>query len=414
MSSMQRPLHLRPLRAAATLLLALFPFSAGADDIAVRAGLIHTAAGKPIENGVVLVRDGRISRVGPAGRVRIPDGVPVLEAAVVTPGFVDAHSTNGISGVYGGRAGQVRDQDQLELSDPLQPDLRPIDAYNAADPLIAWVRQFGVTTMHTGHGPGAVISGLTMIVKTRGATAEQALVQEDTAIAITLGPSVSNNFESPGTRSKSVALLRAALVEAGEYARAREGDDPPGRDLQLEVLSRVLAGEIKAMITAQSSVDIASALRLQAEFGFELLLDGAADAYLVTDSLRAAQVPVLLHPTMMRQGGETKNASFATAARLQAAGIPFAIQSGHENYVPKSRVLLFEATVAVANGLRPVDAIAAITRTPAEMLGIEDRVGSIEKGKDGDLVLFNGDPFEYRTQVCGVIIEGELVSDACW
>ena len=190
-------------------------------DIAVRGGLIYTMDGEPIENGVVIVRDGRINRVGPADRVRIPDGMTVLEAAVVTPGFVDAHSTVGLSGIYGGRAGQVRDQDQLESSEPVQPELRPVDAYNAADPLIEWIRQFGVTTIHTGHGPGAVVSGRTMVVKTRGRTVEEALVADDVAVAITLGPSVSDNFESPGTRAKTVALLRAALVEAADYAAKR-------------------------------------------------------------------------------------------------------------------------------------------------------------------------------------------------
>ena len=139
-----------------------------------------------------------------------------------------------------------------------------------------------------------------------------------------------------------------------------------------------------------------------------------ADAHLMTELLKDAGVPVLLHPPMLRAGQETRNASFAAAAVLQEAGITYAIQSGHEGYVPKSRVLLFEAAIAVANGLAPADAIVAITRSPAELLGIDDRVGSIEKGKDADLVLFNGDPFEYRTQVCGVIIDGEPVSDTCW
>ena len=128
---------------------------ASADDLAIRGETIYTMAGKPITDGVVLIRNGRIARIGPQSRVRVPDGVRVLEAKVVTPGLIDVHSTVGLSGIYGGREGQVRDQDQLETSAPLQPDLRPIDAYNAHEPLIEWVRSYGVTTMHTGHGPGA-------------------------------------------------------------------------------------------------------------------------------------------------------------------------------------------------------------------------------------------------------------------
>ncbi len=398
----------------APLVALLLAPPAWAGDVAVRGETVYTMAGAPISNGVVLVRDGVIRRVGPADRVRIPDGVRVLEARVVTPGFVDARSTVGLSGIYGGREGQVRDQDQLETSDPVQPDLNPLDAYNAQDPLIEWVRQYGVTTMHTGHGPGAVISGRTMIVKTRGDTPEEALVQADTALAITLGESNASNFESPGTRAKAVAMLRAALVGAQSYAEKLKTDKPPGRSLANEVLLKVLDGEIRAMITAHTVTDISAALRLKEEFDLELLLDGGADAHLLVDELRAARVPVLLHPPMMRAGGEGKNATFEAGRLLREGGVRFAFQTGFEGYVPKSRVLLFEASIAAANGLSREDTLRAITLTPAQLLGIDGVVGSLERGKHGDLVLFDGDPFEYTSHVCGVVIEGDLVSDACW
>ncbi len=407
-----------PLRRSLSGLTAAFALLAAAmvwaGDLAVRGDIVYPVSGDPIENGVVLIRDGLVQRVGPADRVRIPDGVRVLEAAVVTPGFVDARTTIGLSGIYGGREGQVRDQDQLETSDPVQPDLDPVDAYNAQDPLVAWVRQYGVTTMHTGHGPGAVVSGRTMVVKTRGRTVEDALLERDTALAITLGESSSRNFESPGTRAKSVALLRAAFVAAQGYRDKLGGDNPPGRDLAKEVLLAVLEGDMKAMITAHTITDIAAALRLKEEFGLDLLLDGAASAHLLTDELLEADVPVLLHAPMLRAGGEAKNASFEAAQRLREAGVRFALQTGFEGYVPKARVLLFEATIAAANGLGLENTLRAITLTPAELLGIDDRVGSIERGKHGDLVLFDGDPFEYTTHVCGVVIEGDLVSDSCW
>jgi imidazolonepropionase-like amidohydrolase len=117
---------------------------------------------------------------------------------------------------------------------------------------------------------------------------------------------------------------------------------------------------------------------------------------------------------MMRAGGDTRNATFESGRLLQAAGIPFAIQTGYEGYVPKTRVLIFEASIAVANGLGAEDALRAMTLTPAQLLGVADRVGSLKKGKDGDLVLFDGDPFEFTSHVCGVVIEGDLVSDRCW
>ena len=395
----------------------LLSVAAFGQDLAVRAGTLYPVSGPPVENAVVVIRDGRIAAVGPASEVSAPNGVRVLEAAVVTPGFVDVHSTVGLSGIYGANAGQVRDQDQLEKSEPLQPDLRPVDAYNAADRLIEWVRRYGVTTLHTGHGPGALISGQTMVVKTRGSSIEEALVESPTALAVTLGPSVSSNYESPGTRAKSVAMLRQALIEAQEYAAKLEDvedeEKSPARDLKKEALAQALAGEIKMMVTAHTVTDLAAALRLQREFDFELLLDGASEAYLILDEIRRAGVPVLLHPPMMRARGETRNASIESSRLLQEAGIPFAIQTGFESYVPKTRVLLFEAAIAAANGLSFDDTLRSITLSPARILGIDDRVGSIELGKDGDLALFDGDPFEYKSHVCAVVIEGEIVSDEC-
>ena len=400
--------------AALTLLLVILAVPALAADLAVRARLIHTVAGDTIEDGVVLIRDGKIHRVGPTDRVRIPDGTKVIEAAVVTPGFVDSHSTVGLSGVFGGRAGQVRDQDQLEKSDPVQPGLDPMDAYNAADPLVAWIRQFGVTTIHTGHGPGAVISGRTMIVKTQGRSADADVIERDTAIAVTLGTGIDSDFKSPGNRAKAVAMLRKALIDGADYQKKMNSDKPPGRDIGKEVMGKVLDGDIKVLVTAHNAIDISAALRLKREFGLNMLLDGAADAPLLLEEIKAARVPVLLHAPMLRASGDTKNAAFDSALELLSADIPFAYQTGYEGYVPKSRVLLFEAAVAVAHGVAPRDALRAMTLSPAEILGIEKRVGSIERGKDGDLVLFNGDPFEYLTQVCAVVIEGEVVSDECW
>jgi imidazolonepropionase-like amidohydrolase len=143
------------------------------------------------------------------------------------------------------------------------------------------------------------------------------------------------------------------------------------------------------------------------------VLDGAAEAYLVLDEIKAAGVPVIIHPTMVRNYGDTRNASFETAGKLQEAGILFAFQSGYESYVPKTRVILYEAAIAVANGLEPIDAIAAMTINAARILGIDHRTGSITPGKDADMVLFDGDPFEYTSHVCNVILDGRVVSSSC-
>jgi imidazolonepropionase-like amidohydrolase len=170
---------------------------------------------------------------------------------------------------------------------------------------------------------------------------------------------------------------------------------------------------VRILYTANRATDILTVLRLQKEFGFKLILDGAAEAYLVLDELKAAGVPVIIHPTMARSGGDLKNLSIETAAKLKAAGIPFAIQTGHEGYVPKTRVVLYEAAVAAANGLSFDDALAAVTIDAARIIGVDERVGSLETGKDADVVVFDGDPFEYTSHVCGVVINGAVVSETC-
>jgi imidazolonepropionase-like amidohydrolase len=155
-----------------------------------------------------------------------------------------------------------------------------------------------------------------------------------------------------------------------------------------------------------------SALRVAEEFKLKLVLDGAAEAYLLVGEIKAAGAAVILHPTMRRAGmGETENISFTTAAVLRKAGIPVALQSGYESYVPKTRVALFEAAIAAANGLGFEEALGTVTIDAAKILGIDARVGSLEVGKDGDAALYDGDPFEYATHCVGVVIGGKVVSE---
>ena len=388
-------------------------FAIADTDLAIRAARIYPVSSAPIDDGVILIEEGKIKKIGPASKIRIPSGVEVLEAEVVTPGLVDVHTVVGLAGIYNSDKGQVQDQDQLEKSDPVQPELRAIDAYDPVEPLVDWVRSLGVTTVHTGHGPGAVISGQTMVAKTRGETVEEVTVIPAAAVAATLGSSVSRNFKTPGTSAKNVSALREALLAAQIYAGKQDGDSAPDRDLGLETLVQVLNGELALMITAQTATEIATALRLQREFGFRLWLDGAAEAYRMIEPLREAGVAIMLHPTMIRAWGDTRNVAFDTAQRLAEAGIPFAIQTGFESYVPKARVVLYEAQAAVHFGLSPEDALRSITLEPARILGLEERIGSLEKGKDADLVLFDGDPFEYTSHVCMVLVEGQVVSNVC-
>lgn len=388
------------------LLSAVPPLSA---QVAVRGETVYTVAGPPLQPGIVLIRDGKIERVGPASEITVPEGYTLYSARVVTPGLIDAHTVVGLAGYLN----QPHDQDQLENSAAFQPELRALDAYNPRERLVEWLRSFGITTLHTGHGPGKLVSGQTMVVKTRGSTLEEGVLVPSAMVAATLGEDAREESGSPGTRAKMIALLRSRLVEAQEYQRKQEaaeaGKEPP-RDLRKEVLVRVLRRELPLLVTVHRAHDILSALRLAEEFDIRVVLDGAAECYLVLDEIRRAGVPVLLHPTMQRAYGEKENLSMETAARLKEAGIPFALQSGYESYVPKTRVVLFEAAVAAAHGLSFSDTLASITLEAARLLGVEDRVGSLETGKDADLVLFDGDPFEYTSHVEAVFIDGELVS----
>jgi imidazolonepropionase-like amidohydrolase len=380
--------------------------------VAVRGETVYTMAGEPIKDGVIVIRDGKITAIGAAAEIRVPEGFETLSGKTVTPGLVDAHSVVGLSGILNAKG----DQDQLDASAPVQPELRALDAYNAHEELIEWIRSFGVTTVHTGHAPGELISGQTMVVKTTGNTVEDCLLVKTRAIAVTLtGDARKEGEKSPGTRGKMISMLRKLLIEAREYRdkRAKANDDEssaPARSLQLELMAGVLDRKIPLMVTADKAQDISSTLRLAKEFEIDVWLDSASEAYLLIDEIRDAGVPVLIHPTMYRASEERENLSVETASKLVQAGIRVALQSGYEPYVPKTRVVLFEAALAAANGLTFEQALATITIDAAKILGVADRVGSLEIGKDGDLAIFDGDPFEYTSHCVGVVIDGKVVS----
>ena len=419
-------------RLAGIALAALIWTLPAAAQVAIKAQTLHTMGpAGTIQNGVIVITNGKIAFVGPGAGAVIPQGYRILEAAVATPGLVDARATVGLSGIYN----QKQDSDQLEHSSPMQPELRAKDAYNPLEQLVAYVRSLGVTTVNTGHAPGELMSGQMIIVKTTGNTVEEALVKSPSAVAVTLSPAAQKaGDKSPGTRGKMMAMLREQLIKAQEYqakwdrytAKAEKGDKadksdaegkdkgpptPPDRNLRLETLVSVLRGDLPLLVTANRAQDIDSVLRLKEEFKIKVLLDGATESYLRVDQIKAAGIPVVIHPSMQRAFGENENQSFETAAILHKAGIPVALQSGYESYVPKTRVVLFEAAIAAANGLSFQEALATITIDAAKILGIDQRVGSLENGKDGDVALYDGDPFEYTTHCTGVVIDGKVVSE---
>ncbi|MDQ2745827.1 MAG: amidohydrolase family protein [Acidobacteriota bacterium] len=435
-------------------------FTAASAQIAVKGETVWTMAGENITNGVVLLdANGKIEAVGTANQIKIPANYRVISAKVVTPGLIDAHTVIGLNGYLN----QPQEQMALDGSSPMQPELRAIDAYNPMEKLIEWVRSFGVTTINTGHQPSALISGQTMIAKTVGNTADEAAIIPVAMVAVTLGEeALGSGGKSPGTRGKQAAMLRAELIRAGEAVR--KGDDaaktptttvvtsngqnnndnsptatnpnsmlenPPTEnnratnsksgqvvvarqntgDLRSDIMQKVIRREIPLLITAHKAQDIITAIRLAKEFNVRIILDGVSEAQLVMNEIKASGFPVIVHPTMYRASGETEGLSLEDAAKLKSAGIPVALQSGYEGYVPKTRVVLFEAGVAAANGLSPRDALATITIDAAKILGLEKRLGSLEKGKDADVAMYDGDPFEYATHCIGTIINGKVVSE---
>lgn len=373
--------------------------------IAVRGNTVWTMAGDPITNGVVLIKDGKIEAVGPASSIQIPSGYRVINARFVTPGLIDAHTVIGLNGYLN----QPHDQMALDGGASIQPELRATDAYNAQERLVEWVREFGVTTIHTGHQPSALISGQTMIAKTWGKNVDEATIVPTAMVAVTIGEGGSGGQgRSPGTRAKQAAMLRAELIKALENSKKTE----PPKDLKSEIMMRVIKREVPLLVTAQRSQDILTAIRIGKEFNLRIVLDGVADAHLVLDDIKSSGYPVIVHPTMARAGGETENLSLENAARIRAAEIPVALQSGYESYVPKTRVVLFEAAMAAGNKrLLPQEAMALITIEAAKILGIDNRVGSLEKGKDADIAMYDGDPFEYTSHCTGTIINGQVVSE---
>ncbi len=426
------------------LLICSLLISPASAQVAIKGKTVYTMAGAPIKDGVVIVTDGKVAAVGPAASTPIPAGYKVLEGVVVTPGLVDARGTLGLTGIYN----TPHDSDQIEHSGPIQPELRAVDAYNPMEPLIEFVRSFGVTTVHTGHAPGELISGQTMVVKLRGLTIDEAVMIPTAMVAATIGPGAERPGGSPGTRAKSIAMLREELLKAKDWAAKREKakadqaagkeapaapdtggtpvppvteeeknkekdkkPDPTERNLRMEMMSDVASGKTPLLVRCDRAQDIAAALRLADEFKLKLVLDSAAESYVLADKIKAAGVPVIIHPLMQRAVGDMENQSFTTPAKLRAAGVPYAFQSGYEGYVPKVRVVLYEAGIAAANGLTFEQALAGCTIDAAKMIGVADRVGSLEVGKDGDVAMYDGDPFEYTSHCIGVVIEGKVVSE---
>jgi imidazolonepropionase-like amidohydrolase len=224
--------------------------------LAVKGETVWTMTGEPIANGVVLIRDGKIERVGTAAQVQIPSGYRTISAKVVTPGLIDAHTVIGLNGYLN----QPHDQMALDSSGTVQPELRATDAYNPEEKLVEWVRGYGITTIHTGHQPSALVPGQTMIAKTWGKTVEDATIVPTAMVALVLGQAANAGAgRSPGTRAKQAAMLRAEFIKAQENLAKKE----PPKDLRSDIMMRVVKGDVRLLVTAHKVQDIVTAFVLR-------------------------------------------------------------------------------------------------------------------------------------------------------
>jgi imidazolonepropionase-like amidohydrolase len=382
--------------------------------LVVLAGRIHTVANGTITDGAILVEDGKISYVGTRDKLQVPDDTPVITAAEVTPGLIDAHTVVGLTGRLNIRA----DQDQDENSDPNQADLRVLDSFNPSEPLLEFLRNQGVTVIHAMPGRINVIAGQTGIFRTHGRTAEQMTVRFPAGLLVNLGeiPKETYTTKAPTTRMGTAALVRGYLAQAqgnaNKRANGKAQEKEPSRNLKLEAAEPALSGAMPVIFSAHRADDLVTALRLSKEFHLHPVLDLATEAYLIADIIAESAAPVVVHPTMQRIGTmETFNSNLCNAAILADKKIPLAIGTSYEGYVPKTRVVRHEAAMAMVNGLGRERALRAITLDAAKLLGIDDRYGSLEQGKVADLVLYDGDPLEHVTHVTYTIMAGRLVYD---
>jgi imidazolonepropionase-like amidohydrolase len=415
---------MRTLRCFAWLMcLAASTATLQAQNFAVLADHLYTMAdGTQGGPGMVLIRDGKVEAIRSGSQQKPPDGYTALKAAFATPGLIDADTTAGISGAYNIPA----DQDQDEATDPNTADVRTLDSFNPNERLLKVLNQYGVTTVQTAPGPRNPIAGRAGIFKTAGigsapATVEQLAVRQESAMVFNLGDTPKITYgkkeKAPTTRMKTAEIIRHALSDAKAYEEKwdkwkKEGGDiskQPTRDMKLEALVPVVDGKLPAIFNAYRADDIDTAIRIGNEFHLRYMLASVTEGYLITDVIRRAGVPCLPGPVMQRsESMETANATFENAAILKRAGIPIALMSGYEGYVPKNRILLFEAGIAAANGLGMEEALRTVTASAAKVLAIDDRVGSLDPGKDADIALFDGDPFEYTSHVVAVLVGGQL------
>ena len=367
--------------------------------------------GEPFD-GAVIVTDGLISALG--ADVAVPDGARMLDAAGrwLLPGFVDAHTHLGVHEEGEGWSGN----DSNELTDPVTAHVRALDAINPVEVGFDDALAGGVTAVNVNPGSGNPIGGLTVALHTHGHTVDQMVLRSPSGMKSALGENPKRVYgdkkQTPATRLGIAAVIRGAFVDGQNYlaklAHAEPDKAPPARDLKMEGIAAVLRREIPWRQHCHRADDIATAVRIADEFGYELVIDHGTEAHLVADMLSARAIPVLIGPLFTsRSKVELRNRSLANPGRLAAAGVEISIITDHP--VVPINFLVYQAALAVKEGLDPVVALRAITINPATVMGVADRVGSLAIGKEADFALWSGDPLDVMQRALSVYIGGREV-----
>jgi len=387
--------------------------------VAIVGGRVVPVTGPPIESGMVLVTDGTITAVGEG--LAVPDGVPVIDAAGswVLPGFIDAHAHVGVHEEAQGWAGQ----DTNEMTDPVTAQVRALDAINPADLGFRDAITGGVLAVNVNPGSGNPIGGQTVALKCWGRTVDTMVLRQPSGLKSALGENPKRTYgdldKTPSTRLGTAAVIRGAFVDAANYLARIEAEErkpeaerrPVDRDLKLEALGRVLRREIPWRQHCHRADDIATAMRIAEEFGYDLVIDHGTEAHLIADLIAARGIPVVIGPLMTsRSKVELRNRSLANPGLLAQAGVTISITTDHP--VVPIHFLVHQATLSVKHGLDRETALAALTINPARVAGIDDRLGSIEPGKDADLAIWSGDPLDVFSRVQRALINGtEIYTD---
>ncbi|MEW5762798.1 MAG: amidohydrolase [Bacillota bacterium] len=376
--------------------------------LAISGGYVITMAGPPLEAGTVLVEGTKIAAVG--RDLVPPSGAEVFDARgkFVLPGLIDAHCHVGIIEEVFRREGD----DANETTDPVTPHLRAIDGIDPCDLGFADALAGGVTTLCVTPGSANVIGGEMAVLKAAGGTVEAKLVRFPAGMKAALGENPKRVYgqekRTPATRMANAALLRTALVQAQEYLRKRErreGKEAPDRDLKWEALGRVLEGKIPLRVHAHRADDILTAVRVAREFGAQLVIEHGTEAYKVADVLAREGVPVVLGPIITnRPKPEMRAVDLRAAKRLADAGVRFAVMTDHP--VVPVQYLGLSAALTVRGGLDEERALASVTIEAARILGVADRLGSLEPGKDADIVVMDRPLFDARSRVKAVFVDG--------